>query len=99
MGDGERDVGWLDHGDGSVSFAFAAPGDTNIDRLVDSLDAASFLATRLYDAGPYDGPAGEAGVAIVPEPGCWPMLLTVGALIAGRRSRHQPAASANRPAW
>ena len=46
-----RAVGWLDNGDGSVSFAFAAPGDTNIDDTVDILDAANFLAGGKFDSG------------------------------------------------
>jgi len=45
----ERAVGWLDNGDGSVSFSYAAPGDTNIDGLVDALDTANFLAGGKYD--------------------------------------------------
>ena len=45
----ERAVGWLDNGDGSVFFAYAAPGDTNLDELVDSLDAANFLAGGKFD--------------------------------------------------
>jgi hypothetical protein len=36
-----RAIGWLDNGDGSVTFAFAAPGDTNLDGQIDVLDAAS----------------------------------------------------------
>ena len=47
----ERAVGWLDNGDGSVSFSYAAPGDTNIDGLVDALDTANFLAGGKYDLG------------------------------------------------
>jgi autotransporter-associated beta strand protein len=46
-----RTVGWLDYGDGSVAFAFAAPGDTNLDWQVDILDAASFLAGGRFDSG------------------------------------------------
>jgi autotransporter-associated beta strand protein len=45
----ERAVGWLDNGDGSVTFSYAAPGDTNLDELVDSLDAANFLAGGKFD--------------------------------------------------
>ncbi|MBU6221992.1 MAG: hypothetical protein KGR24_04500 [Planctomycetes bacterium] len=45
----ERAVGWLDKGDGSVFFAYAAPGDTNLDELVDSLDTANFLAGGKFD--------------------------------------------------
>ncbi|RLS82089.1 MAG: hypothetical protein DWI04_05345, partial [Planctomycetota bacterium] len=46
-----RAVGWLDNGDGSVSFAFAAPGDTNIDWQVDVLDAGNFLSFGKFDTG------------------------------------------------
>jgi autotransporter-associated beta strand protein len=44
-----RAVGWLDNGDGSVTFAFAAPGDTNLDWSVDILDAANFLSFGKFD--------------------------------------------------
>jgi len=47
-----RAVGWLDDGSGTVSFAYAAPGDTNLDWQVDILDAANFLAGGRFDAGP-----------------------------------------------
>jgi hypothetical protein len=46
-----RAVGWLDNGDGSVSFAFAAPGDTNLDWQVDVLDAANVIAAGKFNAG------------------------------------------------
>ena len=46
-----RAVGWLDDGTGSVTFAYAAPGDTNIDWQVDILDAANFLAGGRFDSG------------------------------------------------
>jgi hypothetical protein len=39
-----RSVGWLDNGNGSVSFALAAPGDTNLDWQIDVLDAANIIA-------------------------------------------------------
>jgi autotransporter-associated beta strand protein len=45
-----RTVGWLDHGDGSVTFAYAAPGDTNLDWAIDILDAANFFAAAKFDA-------------------------------------------------
>ena len=48
---GTRTVGWLDYGDGTVSFAFAAGGDTNLDWQVDILDAGNFLAGGKFDAG------------------------------------------------
>ncbi|MGI9178289.1 MAG: autotransporter-associated beta strand repeat-containing protein, partial [Pirellulales bacterium] len=46
-----RAVGWLDNGGGSLSFAFAAPGDTNLDWQVDVLDAANFLASGKFNTG------------------------------------------------
>jgi formylglycine-generating enzyme required for sulfatase activity len=49
-----RAVGWLDNGDGSVSFAYAAHGDTNLDWQVDVLDAANLLAGGKFNTG---GPA------------------------------------------
>ena len=48
---GDRTVGWLDNGDGSVTFAFAAAGDTNLDWQVDIIDAANFLAGGKFDSG------------------------------------------------
>ncbi|MBU6308946.1 MAG: autotransporter-associated beta strand repeat-containing protein, partial [Planctomycetes bacterium] len=47
-----RGVGWLDHGDGSVTFAFAAPGDSNLDWKVDMLDVANLLGGGKFDEGP-----------------------------------------------
>ncbi len=44
-----RTVGWLDNGDGSKTFAYAAPGDTNLDWQVDILDAANFVAGGRFD--------------------------------------------------
>ncbi len=49
--DGSRGVGWLDNGDGSITFSYAAAGDSNLDWFVDILDAANFLAAGAYDAG------------------------------------------------
>jgi fibronectin-binding autotransporter adhesin len=48
---GDRTVGWLDNGDGTVTFAFAAAGDTNLDWQVDIIDAANFLAGGKFDTG------------------------------------------------
>jgi hypothetical protein len=48
---GDRTVGWLDNGDGSGTFAFAAAGDTNLDWQVDIIDAANFLAGGKFDSG------------------------------------------------
>jgi autotransporter-associated beta strand protein len=44
-----RTVGWLDNGDGSVAFAYAAPGDTNLDWQIDVLDASNFLSFGKFD--------------------------------------------------
>jgi hypothetical protein len=46
-----RTMGWLDNGDGSVTFAFAAAGDTNLDWTIDVLDATNFLAGGAFDSG------------------------------------------------
>ena len=46
-----RAIGWLDNGDGSITVAFSAAGDTNIDGAVDILDAANFLAGGKFDSG------------------------------------------------
>jgi len=46
-----RSVGWLDNGDGSVTFAYAAPGDTNLDWSVDILDVSNVLAMGKFDTG------------------------------------------------
>ena len=44
-----RAIGWLDNGDGSVTFAFAAPGDTNFDGLIDALDAATLSSAARFN--------------------------------------------------
>jgi len=46
-----RSVGWLDNGDGSMTFAYAAPGDSNLDWTVDILDASNFLTGGKFDTG------------------------------------------------
>ena len=48
-GGAPRAIGWLDNGDGSVTFAFAAPGDTNLDGLVDVLDAAALSSAARFN--------------------------------------------------
>jgi autotransporter-associated beta strand protein len=59
---GSRAVGWIENivndpqGNSnanlsSVTFAFAAPGDTNLDMQVDVSDAANFIAFGKYDTG------------------------------------------------
>jgi autotransporter-associated beta strand protein len=52
-----RSVGWLDHGDGSLTVAFAAPGDANLDGTVDVLDVANFVTIGKYNAGDAGGVA------------------------------------------
>jgi autotransporter-associated beta strand protein len=42
-------VGWMDNGNGSVTCAFATPGDTNLDWSVDILDASNFIAGGKFD--------------------------------------------------
>jgi autotransporter-associated beta strand protein len=115
-----RAVGWLENADGSVTFAFAAPGDVNLDGQIDVLDAATiagggrfndtatwalgdfnydgiyddldnalFVATNLFDAGPYNAPPGAVGgIAAVPEPSA--AAIVIGAMFAvavARRGR------------
>jgi len=46
-----RTVGWLLEGDGSLTFAFAAPGDANLDWQIDILDAANILGGGKFDTG------------------------------------------------
>jgi fibronectin-binding autotransporter adhesin len=46
-----RAVGWIDNGDGSLTAAYAAPGDTNVDWSIDILDAANFLSGGKFDTG------------------------------------------------
>jgi autotransporter-associated beta strand protein len=48
---GFRTVGWLDNGDGSLTVAYAAGGDTNLDWTVDILDGANFLSAGKFDTG------------------------------------------------
>jgi hypothetical protein len=50
-----RTIGWLDHGAGSFTVGYAAAGDTNLDALVDVLDAANFLSAGLFDTGASGG--------------------------------------------
>lgn len=48
---GARTVGWLADGQGAVTFAFAAPGDTNLDWTIDIIDVANVLAGGRLDTG------------------------------------------------
>jgi autotransporter-associated beta strand protein len=45
-----RSVGWLDNGNNSLTFAYAAPGDTNLDWSIDVLDAANFVTLGKFGA-------------------------------------------------
>ena len=46
-----RAVGWRDNGGGSFTIGYAAAGDTNLDGLVDIIDAAGIFAGGKYDTG------------------------------------------------
>ncbi|MGI9176542.1 MAG: PEP-CTERM sorting domain-containing protein, partial [Pirellulales bacterium] len=46
-----RAIGWLAKGDGSVEFAYAAAGDTNLDWQLNVLDAASILTAGKFNSG------------------------------------------------
>ena len=46
-----RSIGWMENGDGSLSFGYSAPGDTNNDWQVDVLDVANFFAGGKFDTG------------------------------------------------
>jgi len=46
-----RAVGWLDNGDGSVTFGYAAPGDSNLDGMIDLTDVGDFLGGGKFDTG------------------------------------------------
>ena len=54
-----RSIGWSAMGDGSITFGFAAPGDTNLDWSIDVLDLTNILGSGKFDtglaAGWYDG--------------------------------------------
>ncbi|MFM7184097.1 MAG: autotransporter-associated beta strand repeat-containing protein [Planctomycetota bacterium] len=43
-----RSVGWLDDGAGSLTIAFAAPGDANLDWVVDVLDVAAISGRNAF---------------------------------------------------
>ena len=48
---GDLRIGWLADGDGSLSFALAAPGDVTLDGIVDILDAAALVSAGRFDSG------------------------------------------------
>jgi autotransporter-associated beta strand protein len=55
-----RAVGWLATGGDAFTVGYAAPGDTNLDALVDVLDAASFIGADLFDTNqPADWSEGD----------------------------------------
>jgi autotransporter-associated beta strand protein len=45
-----RTLGWMDNG-GSYTVGFAAPGDGNLDGMVDIQDVAALLTSNKYDSG------------------------------------------------
>lgn len=46
-----RTIGWIEGNGGTVSFGLTAPGDTNLDGVVDLLDAANLIAGGAFDTG------------------------------------------------
>ena len=44
-------VGWIDNGDGSMTFGYAASGDTNLDWSIDILDVANVISSGKVDSG------------------------------------------------
>jgi len=46
-----RAIGWVDDGGGGLSVAYSAPGDTNIDMVVDILDVSNLVASGKYGTG------------------------------------------------
>ncbi len=42
-------VGWMEQGDGSITLAFAAAGDTNLDGLIDLLDASTIIGSAAFN--------------------------------------------------
>ena len=47
----DRSVGYAPNDDGSLTVAFAAPGDTNLDGLIDVLDISNVAAAGLFNSG------------------------------------------------
>ena len=46
-----RTVGWVPSDGGGFSFAYAAPGDTNLDWVVDVLDVSNLLSSGKFGSG------------------------------------------------
>jgi len=55
----DRRIGWRDNGDGSIMMTYTAAGDTNLDSMVDILDATNLVTSGRYDTG--TGTAWAAG--------------------------------------
>ena len=85
-------VGWLDNGDGSMTYGYAAAGDINLDWSIDILDIADFMSSGLFNAGPYNAPA--ANIAAVPEPGIFATAFTGLACLAWRTYQRRRGRSA-----
>jgi autotransporter-associated beta strand protein len=49
--DGLFTVGWLDNGNGSFTFGYAAAGDTNLDMVVDISDVTNFMTSGKVNSG------------------------------------------------
>lgn len=48
---GVRTVGWLEHSDGSVTVAYAAAGDTNLDWSIDIFDIMNIVTGGKFNSG------------------------------------------------
>jgi hypothetical protein len=46
-----RTLGWLEQSDGSLLVAYAAPGDSNLDGVIDILDAAYLVTGSRFNSG------------------------------------------------
>ena len=61
-----RTLGWRANEDGSFTVAYAAPGDTNLDNVVDVLDVANYLSSGNYGTDKFstwmDGDANYDGL-------------------------------------
>jgi len=55
-----RTLGWIENGGGSFTLAYAAPGDSNLDGLIDIQDVSNFVAgSQLNVGGPSDWEQGD----------------------------------------
>lgn len=48
---GIKNIGYVFNSDGSTTIAWASPGDTNLDGMIDILDVADILSSNKYDSG------------------------------------------------